>query len=124
MSRAATRVRRRDQKRPAGDGNRRADADISLVVAPDSIDQRRGQAVERDLVGPADIDDLDDIDLDAPNAAIRQRAREALLVACNGWRARRRCTAPDGTRIAHPHPECLAAQYRHELILLENGVPR
>ena len=68
------------------------------------------------------IDDLDD--LDTPTAAIRERAREALLVACDGWRARRRCTAPDGTRVVHPHPECLAAQYRHELILLENGVPR
>ncbi|HWM19604.1 MAG TPA: hypothetical protein VNO51_07940 [Ilumatobacteraceae bacterium] len=97
-----------------------------MVVTPDSLQHRRGQAVERDrhddTADGVIIDDLDG--LDGPNAAIRRRAREALLAACEGWRARRRCTAPDGTRIAHPHPECLAAQYRHELILLENGVPR
>ena len=63
-------------------------------------------------------------DVDAPAAAIRERARAALLVACDGWRQWRRCTDPDGSRVAHPHPECLAAQYRYELILLENGIPR
>jgi hypothetical protein len=57
-------------------------------------------------------------------AAARERAREALLVACDGWRERGRCTAPDGTRVRNPHPECLAAQYRHEVILLENGIAR
>jgi hypothetical protein len=63
-------------------------------------------------------------EVDAPTAAIIERARAALLVACEGWRERGRCTAPDGSRIAHPHPGCLAAQYRHELILLENGITR
>jgi hypothetical protein len=61
---------------------------------------------------------------DASVAGARERAREALLVACDGWRERRRCTAPDGTRIRNPHPECLAAQYRHEVILLEHGIAR
>jgi hypothetical protein len=61
---------------------------------------------------------------DASIAVARERAREALLVACDGWRERRRCSAPDGTRIRNPHPECLAAQYRHEVILLENGIAR
>ena len=56
--------------------------------------------------------------------AARQLARIALLDACEGWRQLRRCTAPDGTRLPHPHPECLVAQYRHEVILLEHGVPR
>jgi hypothetical protein len=68
--------------------------------------------------------EIDDDDVDAPAAAIRERARAALLVACDGWRNWRRCTDPDGSRVAHPHPECLAAQYRYELILLENGIPR
>jgi hypothetical protein len=124
MIRDATRSRRRDRKRSVGAGNRRGDADISLVVTSDSIEHRLRQAVDDDRYD--DIPQIDDVtgDLDPSNAAIRQRAREALLVACDGWRVRRRCTAADGSRIAHPHPECLAAQYRHELILLENGIPR
>ena len=61
---------------------------------------------------------------DASIAAAREHARNALLVACDGWRERRRCTAPDGTRVRNPHPECLAAQYRHEVIRLENGIAR
>jgi hypothetical protein len=125
MIRDATRIRRRGRKRSAGAGNRGGDADISLVVAQDAIDPRRGTAVGRVLDDDTTVIDGGGIDdLDASNAAVRKRAREALLTACDGWRARRRCTAPDGTRVAHPHPECLAAQYRHELILLENGVPR
>jgi hypothetical protein len=63
-------------------------------------------------------------DVEGRTAAIRERAHQALLEACHGWRERRRCTAPDGTRVRNPHPECLAAQYRHEVILLENGIAR
>jgi hypothetical protein len=101
-------------------GNRRGDADNSVVATDDPSEPCPTPADDRDL--PDDTAVVDDPD--APTAAIRERAREALVVACDGWRARRRCTAPDGTRVVHPHPECLAAQYRHDLILLENGVPR
>jgi hypothetical protein len=88
----------------------------------DDPNSRDGQdTIERDLRSErtAEMEDVD-----APTAAIKERARAALLVACDGWRKWRRCTDPDGTRVAHPHPECLAAQYRYELILLENGIPR
>ncbi len=120
MNRPATRVRRRDRNRSGMAGDRRGDADNSVVVTDHSSGPRPTPSVERDL--PDETVAVDD--LDPPTAAVRARAREALLVACDGWRARRRCTAPDGTRVVHPHPECLAAQYRHELILLENGIPR
>ncbi len=123
MNGPATRARRRDRKRSGIAGNRRGNADNPGVVTEDSSEPRPMPPVDRDLPdGMGDMVDTDD--LDTPTAAIRARAREALLVACDGWRTRRRCTAPDGTRIVHPHPECLAAQYRHELILLENGVSR
>ena len=100
-----------------------------MVVAPDSAPCDRRDATNRDAQHESHVDvDVDDAvvveDVDEPTAAIRERARTALLAACEGWRAWRRCTGPDGSRVAHPHPECLAAQYRYELILLENGVPR
>ena len=101
--------------------NRRRSADIPEVVADDSDRCDRRGPTGRDPVHESNVR-VDDVD--APTAAIRARAEQALLVACEGWRAWRRCTAPDGTRVAHPHPECLAAQYRYELILLENGIPR
>jgi hypothetical protein len=88
---------------------------MSVAVTDDSNAPRQ----------PDTFDEVDEVDeVDAPTAAIIERARAALLVACEGWRERGRCTAPDGSRIAHPHPGCLAAQYRHELILLENGITR
>jgi len=88
---------------------------MSVAVTDDSNAPRQ----------PDTFDEVDEVDeVDAPTAAIIERARAALLVACDGWRERGRCTAPDGSRIAHPHPGCLAAQYRHELILLENGITR
>jgi len=107
--------------------NRRRSADISDVAAPDSAPCDRRDATDRDAhhESNVDVDDVVDVeDVDEPTAAIRERARTALLAACEGWREWRRCTAPDGSRVAHPHPECLAAQYRYELILLENGIPR
>lgn len=101
--------------------NRRRGADISQVVADEPDWPNRQSAPERD---PRQDGTVEIEDVDAPAAAIRERARAALLVACDGWRQWRRCTDPDGLRVAHPHPECLAAQYRYELILLENGIPR
>jgi hypothetical protein len=105
-------------------GNRRVEPDISVVVTDDSNVLRGPDASERDPHAEATVavDKMDNVD--AATAAIRDRARAALLLACDGWRERGRCTAPDGTRVAHPHSACLAAQYRYELILLENGIAR
>jgi hypothetical protein len=49
-------------------------------------------------------------------------ADDALVDACPGWRERRRCIGADGQRLFHPHPPCLQAQYRHDLILIEHGL--
>ena len=57
-------------------------------------------------------------------ATTRERAQAALEDACDGWLAGRRCTGADGSRLPHPHPTCLQAQYRHDVILLEGGLPR
>ena len=93
-------------------------------MANDSDPCDRRDPIRRDPVPESNVRVDDGEEVDAPTAAIRERARTALLAACEGWRQWRRCTAPDGSRVAHPHPECLAAQYRYELILLENGIPR
>jgi hypothetical protein len=119
--RIATCLGRIDRTTFTRPGNPRRPADISEVVA-DHSDTRDGPVPIGD--GPGLDSNVGVADADAPTAAIRERARAALQVACQGWREWRRCTAPDGTRVAHPHPECLAAQYRYELILLENGIPR
>jgi hypothetical protein len=89
-------------------------------VTDDTNALGRPDDIKRDPLDAATIDGVDD----PATAAVRMRAEAALLGACEGWRERGRCTAADGSRIAHPHPRCLAAQYRHELILLENGISR
>lgn len=57
-------------------------------------------------------------------ATSRERALSALADACEGWRSNRRCVDESGGRLAHPHPGCLQAQYRHDVILLDAGLPR
>ena len=49
-------------------------------------------------------------------------AAAVLESACSGWRRNRRCVDEHGNRLAHPHPICLHAQYRHYMILLEHGL--
>ena len=123
MSRLAPRWGRSNRESSAVFGNGRGPADISDVVTDDPDALRHPAATEPDPLDEATVS-VDEFDDNTPVAAIRERARAALLVACEGWRERGRCTAPDGTRVAHPHPGCLAAQYRYELILLENGITR
>lgn len=107
-------------------GNRWSDADMTVVMTEESNALVGPDAIELAPldVATADDDKADDDKVDAPTAVIRERALTALLGACVGWRERGRCIAPDGSRIAHPHPRCLAAQYQYELILLENGIRR
>lgn len=59
---------------------------------------------------------------DEPDAGWAATAAAALTDACHGWQRNRRCTDRAGVRILHPHPYCLDAQYRHDLILLEHGL--
>jgi hypothetical protein len=49
-------------------------------------------------------------------------ADDAYRQACDGWQCTRRCVDDHGTRLLHPHPACLRAQYLHDLILLEHGL--
>ena len=49
-------------------------------------------------------------------------AAAVLESTCSGWRRNRRCVDEHGNRVAHPHPNCLHAQYRHYMILLEHGL--
>jgi len=125
MSRLATRWGRSNRESCVVVGNRRGEPDISVRVTDDSNALRRPDAIELDARDEVVVNEVSNVNnVDATTAAIRERARAALLVACDGWRERGRCTAPDGTRVAHPHSGCLEAQYRYELILLENGITR
>jgi 2-polyprenyl-6-methoxyphenol hydroxylase-like FAD-dependent oxidoreductase len=124
MSRLAPRSGRSNRDSSVVVGSRRVEPGISVVVTDDSNVLREPDASECDPHDEATVAVSKMDDVDATTAAIRERARAALLVACDGWRERGRCTAPDGTRVAHPHSACLAAQYRYELILLENGITR
>jgi hypothetical protein len=45
-----------------------------------------------------------------------------LADACAGWRHRQRCTDENGAQLADPHPTCLDAQHRLQLLRL--GHPR
>ena len=61
------------------------------------------------------------------SATVRQKKRwlwrrPSSSSACSGWRRNRRCVDEHGNRLAHPHPICLHAQYRHYMILLEHGL--
>jgi hypothetical protein len=43
-----------------------------------------------------------------------------LADACDGWRLRRRCVDAGGRQLRDPHPQCLEAQHRYVLALLEH----
>ena len=64
----------------------------------------------KDAVGRADAEDA------------LALAAAVLESACSGWRRNRRCVDEHGNRVAHTHPICLHAQYRHYMILLEHGL--
>jgi hypothetical protein len=78
--------------------------------------QRGGQ-----LSGDAGMSAEPDETSDSPSP--HELANDALADACAGWRMNRRCVDPEGRRVLHPHPSCLHAQYLHDVILLNAGLP-
>lgn len=49
-------------------------------------------------------------------------ADAALQAACPGWRRDHRCVDENGHQLANPHPECLAAEQRYRVILIEHDI--
>lgn len=50
------------------------------------------------------------------------RAANELHSACAGWRLRQRCVDEHDRQVFNPHPECLAAQQRYVVFLLNHGL--
>lgn len=53
---------------------------------------------------------------------VAERAESLLRAACEGWRSNGYCMSPTSIPLDQPHPECVLAQYHHDLLLLEHDL--